>query len=123
MELADHEVRPHLFEPTNLLVSLMSGLGGGLDRVLITRESSENTYFAEMVDPPERANRGISVGRPSPRTPIAVALKGPGPDLRLRRNSWRIYPGGDHRRGGTVSYSPRGVSGKREGEVISPDEP
>lgn len=69
MQLADMKFARPLTH--DLLVSLMSGLGGGLDRVLITRVK-ENTYFAEMVI--HRNGDVISVdARPSDS--IAVALR------------------------------------------------
>lgn len=69
MQLADMKFSRPLTH--DLLVSLMGGLGGNLNRVLITRVK-ENTYFAEMVI--HRNGDVISVdARPSDS--IAVALR------------------------------------------------
>lgn len=69
MQLADMKFSRPLTH--DLLVSLMGGLGGALNRVLITRVK-ENTYFAELVI--HRNGDVISVdARPSDS--IAVALR------------------------------------------------
>lgn len=69
MQLADMKFSRPLTH--DLLVSLMGGLGGALNRVLITRVQ-DNTYFAEMVI--HRNGDVISVdARPSDS--IAVALR------------------------------------------------
>ncbi len=69
MQLADMKFSRPLTH--DLLVTLMGGLGGSLNRVLITRVK-ENTYFAEMVI--HRNGDVISVdARPSDS--IAVALR------------------------------------------------
>jgi bifunctional DNase/RNase len=69
MQLADWKFSRPLTH--DLLVSILGGLGGTLDRVIIT-QVVENTYFAELII--QRNGNVISVdARPSDS--IAVALK------------------------------------------------
>ena len=69
MQLADMRFSRPLTH--DLLVSVLGGLGGSLDRVVITREI-ENTYFAELLI---RRNGAVISIDARPSDSIAVALR------------------------------------------------
>ena len=69
MQLADWSFSRPLTH--DLLVSVMGGLGGTLDRVIIT-QVVDNTYFAELII---RRNGGVISVDARPSDSIAVALR------------------------------------------------
>jgi bifunctional DNase/RNase len=69
MQLADMKFSRPLTH--DLLVSVLGGLGGSLDRVVITREI-DNTYFAELLI---RRNGAVISIDARPSDSIAVALR------------------------------------------------
>jgi bifunctional DNase/RNase len=69
MQLADWSFSRPLTH--DLLVSVLGGLGGSLERVLIT-QVVENTYFAELII---RRNGGVISVDARPSDSIAVALR------------------------------------------------